>query len=127
MRRSNCQELEHRLRISPLQFLIPIPFDHRRSALISSTLLYKMDKDGRVFLQQLSPYLGINRPRMNTMSPTIWITRDPTANTSSSNPRPQDPDAVIYESWTQGYLVGSIIIMACITISNMRKGVLLHK
>lgn len=31
------------------------------------------------------------------------------------------------EGWAQGYLVGSIVIMAAITVANMRRGVLLHK
>ncbi|KIV90974.1 hypothetical protein PV10_05572 [Exophiala mesophila] len=33
----------------------------------------------------------------------------------------------ILEAWSQGFMVGSLIIMACITIANMRRGVLLHK
>lgn len=34
---------------------------------------------------------------------------------------------LILEAWSQGFMVGSLIIMACITIANMRRGVLLHK
>lgn len=41
--------------------------------------------------------------------------------------KPTDPDALILESWAQGYMVGSLIIMAAVTIANMRRGVLLHK
>ncbi|KAF2491524.1 hypothetical protein BU16DRAFT_468760 [Lophium mytilinum] len=41
--------------------------------------------------------------------------------------RPTDPDGLVLEAWSQGYMVGSLIIMACITIANMRKGVILHK
>lgn len=37
------------------------------------------------------------------------------------------PIVFIIESWSEGYMLGSLIIMACITISNMRKGVFLHK
>ncbi|KAL2393299.1 hypothetical protein ABEF93_002847 [Exophiala dermatitidis] len=37
-----------------------------------------------------------------------------------------DEDLVL-ESWSQGCLVGSLLIMGCVTVSNMRKGVLLHK
>jgi hypothetical protein len=33
----------------------------------------------------------------------------------------------VVESWSEGFMVGALIIMACITIANMRKGVLLHK
>ncbi|KAH7117746.1 hypothetical protein B0J11DRAFT_442119 [Dendryphion nanum] len=41
--------------------------------------------------------------------------------------KPLDPNALILEAWAQGYLVGSLIIMAFITLANMRRGVLLHK
>ncbi|KAJ9611982.1 hypothetical protein H2200_003577 [Cladophialophora chaetospira] len=33
----------------------------------------------------------------------------------------------ILEGWAQGFMVGALVIMACITIANMRRGVLLHK
>ena len=33
----------------------------------------------------------------------------------------------ILEAWSQGFMVGSLLIMACITIANMSRGVLLHK
>ncbi|KIX10327.1 uncharacterized protein Z518_01409 [Rhinocladiella mackenziei CBS 650.93] len=33
----------------------------------------------------------------------------------------------ILESWSQGFMVGALLIMACITVANMRRGVLLHK
>jgi hypothetical protein len=36
-------------------------------------------------------------------------------------------DAFIIESWSQGFMVGALLIMACITISNMRAGIFLHK
>lgn len=41
--------------------------------------------------------------------------------------KPEEPESLILESWAQGYMVGSLIIMAAITIANMRRGVLLHK
>ena len=41
--------------------------------------------------------------------------------------KPTDPDGLVLEAWAQGYMVGSIIIMICITLSNIRRGVLLHK
>lgn len=37
-----------------------------------------------------------------------------------------DEDFVL-ESWSQGFMVGALVIMACITIANMRSKVLLHK
>ncbi|ERF75754.1 hypothetical protein EPUS_01584 [Endocarpon pusillum Z07020] len=36
-------------------------------------------------------------------------------------------DAFILESWGQGFIVGALLIMALITISNMKRGILLHK
>lgn len=41
--------------------------------------------------------------------------------------KPTDPDGLVLEAWAQGYMVGSLIIMSCITLANMRRGVLLHK
>ena len=41
--------------------------------------------------------------------------------------KPTDPNGLVLEAWAQGYMVGSLIIMACITVANMRKGVMLHK
>lgn len=41
--------------------------------------------------------------------------------------KPTDPNALILEAWAQGCMVGSIMIMLCITVSNIRRGVLLHK
>lgn len=37
------------------------------------------------------------------------------------------PSALVLEAWAQGLMVGSLVIMACVTVANMRKGVLLHK
>lgn len=37
------------------------------------------------------------------------------------------PEGYILESWSEGFMVGALIIMACITVANMRKGVILHK
>jgi hypothetical protein len=41
--------------------------------------------------------------------------------------RPTDPDGLVLESWAQGFMVGSLVLMAAITIANMRARVLLHK
>lgn len=38
-----------------------------------------------------------------------------------------DPDGLVLEGWAEGFMVGSLIILSCITIANMRHGVLLHK
>ncbi|EXJ84719.1 hypothetical protein A1O3_05389 [Capronia epimyces CBS 606.96] len=43
------------------------------------------------------------------------------------NVRPSDPNGLVLEAWAQGFMVGSLIIMSCITLANMRRGVLLHK
>jgi hypothetical protein len=34
---------------------------------------------------------------------------------------------IILESWSQGVLVGGIVILVLITLANIRRGVLLHK
>lgn len=36
-------------------------------------------------------------------------------------------EGIIVESWSEGFLVAGLLIQACITLANMRKGVLLHK
>ena len=41
--------------------------------------------------------------------------------------RPTDPNGLVLEAWGQGLLVGSLVIMAAVTLANMRKHVLLHK
>jgi hypothetical protein len=37
------------------------------------------------------------------------------------------PEAFITEAWSEGLMVGALMIMGCITVANMRKGVILHK
>lgn len=41
--------------------------------------------------------------------------------------KPDTVEGLVLESWAQGLLVGAFVIMAGITVANMRKGVLLHK
>ena len=41
--------------------------------------------------------------------------------------KPTDPDALILEAWGQGFMVGSLVIMAAITAANMKSHILLHK
>ena len=41
--------------------------------------------------------------------------------------KPTDPAGVTLESWAQGFMVGSLIMMSCVTVANMRRKVLLHK
>ncbi len=41
--------------------------------------------------------------------------------------KPIDPHALVLEAWAEGFMIGSLIIMSCITLANMRRGVLLHK
>ena len=41
--------------------------------------------------------------------------------------KPTDPHGLILEAWAQGFMVGALIIMSCITLVNMRRGVILHK
>lgn len=39
----------------------------------------------------------------------------------------KNPEAYVVEAWGEGFMFGALLIMSCITISNMRRGVLLHK
>ncbi|KAF2128959.1 hypothetical protein P153DRAFT_376288 [Dothidotthia symphoricarpi CBS 119687] len=41
--------------------------------------------------------------------------------------KPTNRTELVLEAWSMGYLVGSLVIMAFITLANMRRGVLLHK
>ncbi|KAJ5467412.1 hypothetical protein N7475_005164 [Penicillium sp. IBT 31633x] len=41
--------------------------------------------------------------------------------------KPTDPDALILEAWGQGLMVGSLVVMAAITMANMKSHILLHK
>jgi hypothetical protein len=49
----------------------------------------------------------------------------------SSQPEIHRPDnnpaGLILEGWAQGFMVGSLVIMAAITVANMRRHLLLHK
>lgn len=61
------------------------------------------------------------------MSPIARISRDTDPNIADHHAMPKTPEGLIIESWAQGYLVGSLVIMIFITLANMRRGVLLHK
>lgn len=41
--------------------------------------------------------------------------------------RPIDPDGLVLEAWGQGLMVGSLLVMAAVTVANMKRHVLLHK
>ncbi|KAJ6051945.1 hypothetical protein N7499_011333 [Penicillium canescens] len=41
--------------------------------------------------------------------------------------RPTDPNGLVLEAWGQGLMVGSLVVMAAVTVANMKKNVLLHK
>ncbi|KAH6873882.1 hypothetical protein B0T10DRAFT_416006 [Thelonectria olida] len=46
---------------------------------------------------------------------------------SSHELKPTSPARLTLEAWSQGFMVGALVIMAAITLANMRRGVLLHK
>ncbi|KAL4895043.1 hypothetical protein BDV59DRAFT_200299 [Aspergillus ambiguus] len=46
---------------------------------------------------------------------------------SNSIGRPTDPDSLVLEAWGQGLMVGSLVVMALITVANMKRRILLHK
>lgn len=41
--------------------------------------------------------------------------------------KPHDALGLTLEAWAGGFMTGSLVIMACITVANMRRRVLLHK
>jgi len=41
--------------------------------------------------------------------------------------KPTDPVGLTLESWAEGFLVGSLMIMFGVALANMRRNVLLHK
>jgi hypothetical protein len=45
----------------------------------------------------------------------------------SAGLKPTRPEQITLEAWSQGLMVGALIIMSGITLANMRSGVLLHK
>ncbi|KAK0387615.1 hypothetical protein NLU13_3861 [Sarocladium strictum] len=47
--------------------------------------------------------------------------------TAAEQSKPSSARQLTLEAWSQGFMVGALIIMAGITLANMRKGVLLHK
>ncbi|EXJ80240.1 hypothetical protein A1O1_08382 [Capronia coronata CBS 617.96] len=60
------------------------------------------------------------------MAPRFAVNRRSDTVNGSWRAFASDEDLVL-ESWSQGCLVGSLLIMGCVTVANMRKGVLLHK
>jgi len=52
---------------------------------------------------------------------------DPAVTTRATITKPTNPDGLVLEAWAQGFMVGSLLVMTCITIANMRRKVLLHK
>jgi hypothetical protein len=63
----------------------------------------------------------------NTMSPMILPSSNGLRIRAILPNKPTDPNGLVLSAWAQGFMSGAIVIMACITIANMRKGVLLHK
>lgn len=47
--------------------------------------------------------------------------------TVAEQQKPTEPAKLTLEAWSQGFMVGALIIMCGITLANMRRGVLLHK
>ena len=41
--------------------------------------------------------------------------------------KPTESAGLVLEAWAEGFMIGALIIMSCITLANMRRGVLLHK
>lgn len=66
------------------------------------------------------------------MSPILYVVEEGAAlarrlSARADMGKPTNPHALTVEAWAQGFMVGALIIMSCITLANMRRGVLLHK
>ncbi|KAE9988422.1 hypothetical protein EG328_011182 [Venturia inaequalis] len=51
----------------------------------------------------------------------------PTTATYGNWRKDKSTEVYVVESWGEGFMFGALLIMSCITISNMRRGVFLHK
>lgn len=58
------------------------------------------------------------------MAPT---TTQPLAKRVLGSVKPTRAASLIIEAWSQGFMVGALVIMGAVTVSNMREGVILHK
>ena len=47
--------------------------------------------------------------------------------TAAHESKPSSPAQLTIAAWSQGFMIGALLIMASITLANMRSGVLLHK
>lgn len=68
-------------------------------------------------------------PLSNLQSlPVLTSRATPPTNATFGNWRKdKNPEVYVVESWGEGFMFGALLIMSCITISNMRRGVFLHK
>lgn len=61
------------------------------------------------------------------MAPTSWQQPHGSFLSKRDGEKPEFKEDLVVEAWGQGYLVGSFVIMACVTVANMRRGINLHK
>jgi len=66
-------------------------------------------------------------PRPIFLRDTGPVIQDPGASDSWNWRKVAADEDLILESWSQGFVVGSLMLMSCITLANMRRGVMLHK
>jgi hypothetical protein len=67
-----------------------------------------------------------NNCRLYPMAPQFGLSRNNLSKRAAVT-KPTDPDGLILEAWAQGFMVGAIIIMICITLANLKRSVVLHK
>jgi hypothetical protein len=75
-----------------------------------------------IYLRSFSPDAGASSCQFISVSCLMSSTSD-----SQLVTRPTTSNGLVIEAWGEGLMVGSLLVMAAITISNMRKNVLLHK
>ena len=72
------------------------------------------------------PRHTFSRSDIFQMAPVLNLLRRNDTDDGSWRDHASDEDFIL-EAWSQGFMAGALVIMACITVSNMRRGVLLHK
>lgn len=86
-----------------------------------------MHRGLEIFCRSVEHRARHSKPYTRGMSPLPNLYKRLHDAPGDQSQRPTDPNGLVLEAWAEGYMIGSLIIMTCITIANMRRGVLLHK
>ncbi|WPH00779.1 Hypothetical protein R9X50_00360900 [Acrodontium crateriforme] len=85
------------------------------------------DGNPRVSELPRTPPVKISRNHNDSSPQRVQVAMMILTQRSLNISKPDDVHGAIIEAWAEGYMVGSLIIMACVAFANMRRHVLLHK